>query len=84
MKSNTTIPTTEDVKELLNNVHGDRVFIVEDGYVWVSGQNAHCKHVAEKMAKTLLKHDIPAGLPYSDGVDMVQNGGVQFNYGENA
>lgn len=76
--------TQTDVEELLRNVHADRTFVVDDGVVWVSGQNADCRHVAEKMAKTLVKHDIPAGLPYSDGVHMVKNGGVQFNFGENA
>lgn len=44
--------------------------------------NANCRHVARKMARTLVKHDIPAGLVYDDGAAV--NGGVQFNYGEAA
>jgi hypothetical protein len=72
----------QDVKELLEDVHGDRVFAVEDGVVWVSGMNANCRRVARKMAHTLVKHDIPAGLVYDDGA--AANGGVQFNYGEAA
>lgn len=70
------------VEELLRDVHGDRVFTVEDGVVWVSGMNANCPRVARKMASTLLSHDIPASLVYDDGA--VAFGGVQFNYGESA
>ncbi len=69
-------------EEILNDIHSDRVFAVEDGVVWVSGMNQHCTRVAEKMARTLLKHGIPAGLVYDDGAPV--NGGVQFNYGEAA
>jgi len=73
-----------DVKTLLNDVHGDRVFSVEDDRVWVSGMNVHCTRVAENMAQTLIKHDIPASLVHDDGVHAANNGGVQFRYGEHA
>jgi len=71
-----------EVEELLNDVHADRVFSVEEDVVWVSGMNAGSPRVARKMARTLVKHDIPAGLVYDD--DAVQHGGVQFNYGDAA
>jgi hypothetical protein len=67
------------VESLLNDVHGDRVFAVEDGVVWVSGMNARCPTVARRMAKTLVKDGIPCGLVYED--DAVRFGGVQFNFG---
>lgn len=69
----------EQVEELLDDVHRDRVYSVEDGYVWVSGMNAHCPRVAERMATTLVKHGIPCGLVYDDGAEAY--GGVQFNFG---
>ena len=72
----------QEVEELLNDVHREAVFNVEGDVVWVSGMNAHCPHVARKMAKTLVMHDIPAGLVYDD--DAVRFGGVQFNYGDHA
>jgi len=67
------------VEELLDDVHGDRVYAVEDGIVWVSGMNAHCPTVARRMARTLVKHGVPTGLVYDD--DAVRHGGVQFNFG---
>lgn len=75
-------PGREEVRELLENVHADRVFSVEEDVVWVSGMNAGCPRVARKMARTLVKHGIPAGLVYDGGA--VRFGGVQFNYGEAA
>lgn len=72
------------VRELLENVHDDRVFVVEERIVWVSGMNSHCKQVAEDIAKTLLMHDVPAGLVHDDGIHAVDNGGVQFCYGVSA
>lgn len=72
----------QEAKELLEDVHGDRVFAVENGVVWVSGMNARCPTVARRMAKTLVKHDIPTGLVHDD--DAERFGGVQFRYGENA
>lgn len=72
----------KEAEELLRDVHADRVFTVEDGLVWVSGMNARCGVEARRMAKTLVKHDIPAGLVHDDGAEMF--GGVQFRYGENA
>lgn len=74
-------PSKEDVESLLDELHPDRVFAVEDGRVWVSGMNAHCVTVAENLAQTLVAHDIPCGLVYDDGIHAVDNGGVQFNYG---
>lgn len=71
-----------NAKELLEDVHGDRVFVVEDDRVWVSGMNARCRTVARRMAKTLVKHGIPASLVYED--DAVENGGVEFRYGDAA
>jgi hypothetical protein len=71
-----------NAKELLEDVHGDRVFVVEDDHVWVSGMNANSKSVAQCMAKTLVKHGIPAGLVYEDDAGL--HGGVQFNYGDAA
>jgi len=65
------------VEDLLDDVHGDRVYAVEDGQVWVSGMNAHCPRVARRMARTLVKHGVPCGLVYDDAV---QFGGVQFNF----
>jgi len=70
------------VEQLLDDVHADRVYSVEDGIVWVSGMNAHCSRVARRMARTLVTHGVPAGLVYDD--DAVQNGGVQFNFGPRA
>lgn len=67
------------VEAVLEQEHGDSVYAVEDGVVWVSGMNAHCFAVARRMAHTLVAHDIPCGLVYDD--DAVQFGGVQFNYG---
>lgn len=72
----------QNAKELLEDVHSERVFAVEEDVVWVSGMNANCRHVARKMAQTLVKHNIPAGLVYDDNA--VRNGGVQFNYGDAA
>lgn len=69
----------KEVEDLLNDVHGDRVFAVEEDVIWVSGMNASCGRVARRMARTLTKHGIPAGLVYDDDFDV--NGGVQFNYG---
>ena len=66
----------------MNDVHSDRVFSVEDDVVWVSGMNARCQSVANRMARTLVKHGIPAGLVHDDNA--VQFGGVQFRYGCNA
>lgn len=74
----------EQVEELLAQAFGDRTYVVEPGRVWVSTQNQHAKSVADDMAKLLCNHGIPAGLVYDDGVELVHNGGVQFNYGENA
>lgn len=71
-----------ETEELLNDVHADCVFVVEDAHVWVSGMNAHCTDVAKRMAKTLSIHGVPTGLVYDD--EAVANGGVQFNYGESA
>ena len=74
---------TKAVETALRNEYDNRVFSVEDGVVWVSGMNAHCKSVAESMARTLTYgHDIPTCLVYDDGADRF--GGVQFNWGENA
>ena len=67
------------VENLLDDVHGDRVYAVEDGQVWVSGMNARCPAVARRMTRTLVKHGVPCGLVYDD--DAVQFGGVQFNFG---
>jgi hypothetical protein len=78
----TQTPTKQEVQELLEDVHADRVFVVEDTRVWVSGMNAHCPSVARRMAKTLVHHGIPTGLVCDD--DAVVNGGVQFNYGDAA
>lgn len=80
--TNTPDDLREDVESLLNDVHGDRVFAVEEDCVWVSGMNARCTRVAEKMAKTLQKEGIPVGLVYED--DAVANGGVAFNWGDAA
>lgn len=77
--------TPDEVRELLDDVHADRVFSVEDGVVWVSGMNAHCKRVAEDIAKTLRMHfDTPTSLVHDDGIHAVDFGGVQFRYGKNA
>lgn len=70
------------VESLLNDVHGDRIFSVEDGKVWVSGANARCKGVAEDLALTLVTHGIPCGLVHDDGVHAADFGGVQFRYGD--
>lgn len=74
---------TENLKDrveaILDDVHGDRVYAVEDGQVWVSGMNAHCPAVARRMAQTLVSNGVPCGLVYDD--DAVRFGGVQFNYG---
>lgn len=74
---------TKRARQLLNDVHGDRVYTVEDGdhgpVVWVSGMNARCPTVARRMARTLQTHGIPAGLVYDDDADRF--GGVQFNVG---
>ena len=73
----------ERVEQTLEEQFSDRVYTVEDGVVWVSGMNAHCKSVAGRMAKELAwGHDIPTGLVYDD--DAKRFGGVQFNFGENA
>lgn len=69
----------ETVERILEEQHGDRVFSVEDGVVWVSGMNASCPSVARRMAHTLLSQGFACGLVYDDGA--VQHGGVQFNYG---
>lgn len=73
---------SDEVEELLEDVHEGCVFSVEDGLVWVSGMNARCPSVARRMAETLVKHDIPAGLVHDD--DAVRFGGVQFRYGNAA
>lgn len=78
------LATQEEVRELLEDVHSDRVFSVEEDVVWISGMNASCGFVARQIAKTLVKHGIPAGLVHEDGVHAVNNGGLQFRYGENA
>lgn len=74
----------QQAEEILNELHSDRVFSVEDGLVWVSGMNQHCKTVAEDMAKTLIQHGVPCGLVHDDGIHAADNGGVQFRYGESA
>lgn len=74
--------TREDVKGLLDDVHGDRVYSVEDDVVWVSGMNSRCPTVARRMAKTLRKHGIPTSLVYDD--DASRFGGVEFRYGSAA
>ena len=80
MTENTDTDDLKDrVAELLDDVHGDRVYAVEDGIVWVSGMNARCPTVARRMARTLVKHGVPCGLVYDD--DAVRHGGVQFNFG---
>lgn len=76
-----TEPTTE-VRELLDELHPDRVFSVGDDTVWVSGMNANCTSVAETLAQTLVRHDIPCGLVHDDNAEHF--GGVQFTYGEAA
>jgi len=74
---------TERVEQILDEEFGDRVYVVEDDVVWVSGMNAGCVSLARMMAKTLAHgHDIPASLVYDD--DAARFGGVQFNYGEAA
>lgn len=74
-------PTTSEVEAILDDVHGDSVFVVGDGVVWVSGMNQQCATVARRMARTLAcHHDIPCGLVYAD--DAVRHGGVRFNWGE--
>lgn len=70
------------VEQTLQDQFGDRVYAVEDGVVWVSGMNTHCKTVARRMARTLVTEDIPCGLVYDDGA--ARFGGVQFNWGEAA
>lgn len=75
----------DEVEELLDELHPDRVFAVEDGLVWVSGMNAHCGRVAEDLAKTLRMHfDTPTSLVHDDGIHAVDFGGVQFRYGADA
>lgn len=76
------ITNTMDVEQILDEHFGDRVYTVEDGVVWVSGMNANCKHLAERMAATLVHADIPASLVYDDGA--IEHGGVEFRYGEMA
>ncbi|MCG1002845.1 MULTISPECIES: hypothetical protein [Halobacterium] len=70
------------VEDVLGRHFEDRTFNIEDGVVWVSGQNAHCRSVAEQMAHRLVQCDVPCGLVYDD--EHAPYGGVQFNYGENA
>lgn len=72
----------ETVSDLLEDTHGDRVYVVEDGEVWVSGMNAHSPTVARRMAQTLVTHDIPASLVYDD--EAARNSGVKFRYGVDA
>jgi|AntDeeMetageno50_2_1112565.scaffolds.fasta_scaffold00933_7 hypothetical protein len=72
----------ERVTELLTNMYVDAVFRVEDGVVWVSGMNSSCQDVANDMARRLTSKGIPCGLVYDD--DATHNGGVQFNFGDNA
>jgi len=80
----TNSPTADDeeVEQILESEFGDRVWVVEEDVVWVSGMNPHCPSVAEAMAKTLVQNDVPAGLVYDDGA--MAHGGVQFNWGEAA
>lgn len=73
---------SEDVKAVLDDVYPDRVFVVEEGRVWVSGMNSDCTRVAKSMVQELVANDIPAGLVYDDGA--ARFGGVVFNYGESA
>jgi flagellar basal body P-ring protein FlgI len=70
------------VEQTLAEQFDDRVYAVEDGVVWVSGMNAHCKTVAQRMARELVAQDIPCGLVYDNGA--ARFGGVQFNWGEAA
>jgi hypothetical protein len=80
----TTEPTNyRDVTEdVLDNRFRGRTFTIEDGTVWVSGQNPQCWRVAEAMARCLVHHDVPCSLVYDDGA--AEHGGVQFNYGRGA
>lgn len=74
------VPTDrQHVVDLLADEFPDRVYSVEDGIVWVSGMNAHCRYVAERMARTLVSAGIPASLVYDDGA--ARFGGVEFRYG---
>lgn len=70
------------VRDVLDRHFGDRVYRIEDGAVWVSGMNSHCRSVAQQMAHRLVQCDVPCGLVYDD--DAEAYGGVQFNYGGNA
>lgn len=73
---------SDEVERLLERDYSDRVYVVEDCVVWVSGMNAGCPSVANSMAKTLMTNDIPASLVYDD--DAVAFGGVEFRYGRSA
>jgi len=44
--------------------------------------NSSCQDVANDMARRLTSKGIPCGLVYDD--DATHNGGVQFNFGDNA
>lgn len=70
----------EEVEEILAEEFGDRVYTVEDELIWVSGMNASCPTVARRMARTLVAHDVPAGLVHDDNATAF--GGVQFNWGD--
>ena len=75
--------SVDQIRKALEEHYPDRVFVVEDGVVWVSGMNASCPTVARDMARTLVHaYDVPCGLVYDDGA--AANGGVQFNWGESA
>lgn len=75
-------PDVKTVTALLRDVHRDEVYAVEDDVVWVSGMNANCHGVARRLARTLIKEDIPCSLIYDDDAD--QFGGVVFRYGGDA
>lgn len=83
MPSDTSTSGTDRVEQILDEEFGDRVFVVEDDLVWVSGMNSSCGSVARRMAKSLThSYDIPTSLVHND--DAARFGGVQFRYGVHA
>lgn len=66
------------VQTILDFEFPDRVFVVEDDRVWVSGMNETAKPLAERMTEELIARDIACGLVKDD--EAARFGGVEFRF----
>ena len=75
--------TKDTIEQIVDEQFPNRVVSVEERVVWVSGMNANCVLIANRIAKELVHgYDIPCSLVYHDDADRF--GGVEFRYGDAA